>query len=247
MSSITENNMIKTLNKVCMITGVGDGTGAYTARKFAKSGYKIAMIARDRDRLSKLEKELANSKGYICDVSDLEKLQDVCKKIKKEMGPPEILIHNAVKGNFEKLLEGKAEWLEENFRINTTSLMYLAHSLIPDMIKNRKGVIIVTGNTAAKRGIANTPYFAPTKAAQRILAQSLARDFGPKGIHVAYLMVDASINTPWTRTRIEKQINQPDIIFAQPEDIADEIYHIAQQERSAWSFDVEVRPDIEEW
>ena len=125
--------------------------------------------------------------------------------------------------------------------------MYLAHALIPDMIKSKKGVIIVTGNTAAKRGIANTPYFAPTKAAQRILAQSLARDFGPKGIHVAYLMVDASINTPWTRTRIEKQINQPDIIFAQPEDIADEIYHIAQQERSAWSFDVEVRPDIEEW
>jgi len=126
-------------------------------------------------------------------------------------------------------------------------LMYLAHALIPDMVKAKKGVIIVTGNTAAKRGIASTPYFAPTKAAQRILAQSLARDFGPKGIHVAYLIVDASINTPWTRTRIKKQINQPDIIFTQPEDIADEIYHIAKQERSAWSFDVEIRPDIEPW
>ena len=107
--------MNKTINKVCMITGVGDGTGAYTARKFAKSGYKIAMIARDSERLSNLENELPNSKGYTCDVSDLEKLQDVCKKVKKEMGPPEILIHNAVKGNFEKLLDGKAEWLEENF------------------------------------------------------------------------------------------------------------------------------------
>ena len=163
------------------------------------------------------------------------------------MGSPEVLIHNAVKGNFEKLLEGKPEWLEENFRINTTSLMYLAHELIPDMINNKKGVIIITGNTAAKRGVANTPYFAPTKAAQRILAQSLAKDFGPKGIHIAYVMIDAFINTPWTRKRIPAQINQPDIIFTQPEDIADEIFHIAHQKRSAWSFDVEIRPDIEKW
>ncbi|MDG2001351.1 MAG: SDR family NAD(P)-dependent oxidoreductase [Alphaproteobacteria bacterium] len=232
---------------ICMITGLGEGTGGYTAKKFSKEGYRIAMLARSVERLERFEKELEGSKGYICDVSNIDHLKETCSKIKNEMGSPEVLIHNAVKGNFEKLLDGKPEWLEENFRINTTSLMYLAHELIPDMIKSKKGVIIVTGNTAAKRGIANTPYFAPTKAAQRILAQSLARDFGPKGIHVAYLMVDASINTPWTRTRIEKQINQPDIIFAQPEDIANEIFHIAQQERSAWSFDVEIRPDIEEW
>ena len=232
---------------VCMITGVGDGTGAYTARKFAKSGYQVAMLARDKIRLSKLEKELPNSKAFICDVSDIDKLKNTCKKIKKEMGSPEVLIHNAVKGNFEKLLEGKPEWLEENFRINTTSLIYLAHELIPNMITNKKGVIIVTGNTAAKRGVANTPYFAPTKAAQRILAQSLAKDFGPKGIHVAYIMIDAFINTPWTRTRIPAQIDQPDNIFTQPKEIAEEIYHIAHQNRSAWSFDVEIRPDIEKW
>ena len=232
---------------ICMITGLGEGTGGYTAKKFSKEGYRIAMLARSAERLERFEKELEGSKGYVCDVSNIDHLKETCSQIKKDMGSPEVLIHNAVKGNFEKLLDGKPEWLEENFRINTTSLMYLAHQLIPDMIKSKKGVIIVTGNTAAKRGIANTPYFAPTKAAQRILAQSLARDFGPKGIHVAYLMVDASINTPWTRTRIEKQINQPDIIFAQPEDIANEIFHIAHQERSAWSFDVEIRPDIEEW
>ena len=234
-------------NSVCMITGVGDGTGAYTARRFAKAGYRIAMIARDKARLSSLENEIPGSKGFICDVSDLHLLQETCAKIKDTMGCPEILIHNAVKGNFEKLLEGRPEWLEENFRINTTSLIYLAHAVIPDMVKNKKGVIIVTGNTAAKRGVASTPYFAPTKAAQRILAQSLAKDFGPKGIHVAYVMIDAFINTPWTRKRIKAQINQPDNIFTQPQDIANEIYHIAHQNRSAWSFDVEIRPDIEKW
>ena len=92
-----------------------------------------------------------------------------------------------------------------------------------------------------------TPYFAPTKAAQRILAQSLARDFGPQGIHVAYITIDASINTPWTRTRIEHQKSKNDIEFAQPQDIAEEIFRISQQKRSAWSFDVELRPDIEKW
>ena len=230
-----------------MITGVGDGTGAYTARKFSKCGYKVAMIARNQNRLTMLEKELQDSKAYICDVADIKRLQYICKQVKLDLGAPEVLIHNAVKGNFERLLEGNPEWLEENFRINTTSLMYLAHCLLPDMIKSEKGVIIVTGNTAAKRGIANTPYFAPTKSAQRILAQSLAKDFGPRGIHVAYVIVDAFINTPWTRNRIKQQINKPDNIFTQPEDIADEIYHISQQKRSAWSFDVEIRPDIEKW
>ena len=125
--------------------------------------------------------------------------------------------------------------------------MYLAHYLLPDMISIKKGVIIVTGNTAAHRGIPLTPYFAPTKAAQRILAQSLAREFGPKGVHVAYLTIDGSINTPWTRTRIDHQKNKLEEEFVQPEDIAEEIFHISQQKRSAWSFDVELRPDIENW
>ena len=232
---------------VCMITGVGEGTGGHTAKVFAKAGYIVAMVARSEERLKRFEKEIPNSRGYVCDVSDTEKLMEICKNIKSDLGSPAILIHNAVKGNFETLLNGKPEWFEESFRTNTNSLMYLAHALIPDMLLEKKGVIIVTGNTAAKRGVANTPYFSPVKAAQRILAQSLAKDFGPKGIHVAYLIIDAFINTPWTRTRIEQQFNKPDEIFAQPKDIAKEIYHIAHQPRSAWSFDVELRPDIEKW
>ena len=239
--------MLNTDKPVCLITGLGDGTGGFTARRFANAGYRIAMIARTEERLINFEQELIGSKGYVCDVSDLKLLESTCKKIKDEMGAPEVLIHNAVKGNFEYLLNGKPEWLEKNFRINTTSLMYLAHFLIPDMINNKKGVIIVTGNTAAHRGVATTPYFAPTKAAQRILAQSLARDFGPKGIHVSYITIDASINTPWTRSRIEHQKNKAEMEFAQPKDIAEEIFRISQQKRSAWSFDVELRPDIESW
>ena len=100
-----------------MITGLGEGTGGYTARRFAKAGYRVAMLARTEARLSKFEKELPNSKGYVCDVSNLKHLEEICKKIKKEMSAPEVLIHNAVKGNFEYLLKGKPEWLEKNLEL----------------------------------------------------------------------------------------------------------------------------------
>ena len=123
---------------VCLITGLGDGTGGFTARRFAKAGYRIAMIARSEERLKRYENELPYSRGYTCDVSDLTLLEETCKRIKQEMSAPEVLIHNAVRGNFEYLLKGKPEWLETNFRINTTSLMYLAHFLVPDMIKQKK-------------------------------------------------------------------------------------------------------------
>jgi len=96
---------------VCMITGVGEGTGGYTAKRFAKGGYRVAMLARSNDRLKRLEEELEGSKGYECDVSDLNLLVNTCKKIKNDMGPPQVLIHNAVKGNFDNLLNGKQVWL----------------------------------------------------------------------------------------------------------------------------------------
>ena len=82
---------------VCMITGVGEGTGGCTAKKFANSGYVVAMLARTESRLKRFEDELPNSKGYLCDVSDTQKLMLTCKNIKSELGAPEVLIHNAVK------------------------------------------------------------------------------------------------------------------------------------------------------
>ena len=82
---------------VCLITGLGDGTGGHTAKRFANAGYRVAMIARSEERLKRYEKELKGTKGYKCDVSDLNLLEETCKRIKKEMSAPEVLIHNAVK------------------------------------------------------------------------------------------------------------------------------------------------------
>ena len=105
--------------------------------------------------------------------------------------------------------------------------------------------IIITGNTSALRGKPDFIYFAPTKAAQRVMAESLARELGPKGVHVAYILIDAAIDTP--RTRPIFAADKDDDFFCKPKDIANEIFHVAHQPRSAWSFNVELRPDNEKW
>ncbi len=230
---------------VCLITGVGDGTGAALARRFARGGYQVAMLARNRDRLEALQHEIDDARAYECDISDLDALSEVVHRIRAEMGQPNVLVHNAVSATFKTFLEADSHELEHNFRVNTTSLYQLARELAPAMIKSGQGAIMVTGNTAALRGIPTYAAFAPTKAAQRILAQSLARHLGPKGIHLAYITIDAAIDTPWTRDVFNR--DKPDDFFSKPADIADEVFHVAHQPRSTWSFDVEIRPYGEKW
>ena len=234
------------MNKpVCLITGVGDGTGAALVRRFGRSGYRVAMIARNRERLDQLAQEVPESRAYVCDLNDLEALRETVESVCLEMGAPSIVVHNAVSATFNTFLDADFEDLERNFRVNTTSLLYLARALAPQMIAAAEGAIIVTGNTSALRGIPSYALFAPTKAAQRILAQSLARDLGPKGIHVAYVTIDAAIDTPWTRDTRDQ--DRPDDYFSKPADIAEEVFHVAHQPRSTWSFDVEIRPFSEHW
>ena len=124
------------------------------------------------------------------------------------------------------------------------ALFHLARLTAPAMVETGEGAIIVTGNGASQRGKAAFAGFAPTKAAQRILAESLARDLGPKGVHIAYLVIDAAIDVPWQR---ELQPTKPDDFFISPTSIADEVFHLAHQPRDAWSFLAEVRPFHEEW
>ena len=129
--------------------------------------------------------------------------------------------------------------------INATALLHLARETIPSMLEAGKGTILVTGNTSATRGKANWGFFASTKAAQRILAEAIAREFGPQGIHVAYFIIDASIDTP--RTRPLMAADKSDDFFAKPSAIAEEMYKTAHQDRSTWSFRVKLRPFGEVW
>jgi short-subunit dehydrogenase len=230
---------------VALISGVGPGTGSALARRFATGGYRVAMLARKKERLIALEREIqSGSRGYVCDVGDPIQVDQVLDAVERELGATTVLIHNAVGGAFGSFLEIDPAVLNRNFQVNTMGLLYLSRRLAPTMITAGKGAIIATGNTSALRGRVGFAGFAPTKAAQRILAEAMARDLGPKGVHVAYVVIDAVIDVPWTRERWK---DKPDEFFIKPAAIAEEAWHIAHQDRSAWSFNVELRPYGENW
>lgn len=154
------------------------------------------------------------------------------------------MVHNAVGGTFGSFLEIEPTDLNDNFQVNTMGLLYLARRLAPAMVRAGRGHIIVTGNTSALRGKALFAGFAPTKAAQRILTEAIARELGPKGVHVAYMIIDAVIDVPRMRERFR---DKPDDFFIKPAVIAEEAWHLTEQDRSAWSFNVELRPYGEKW
>ena len=167
------------------------------------------------------------------------------KKIKNNLGPADVVIHNAPSASRGSILKLNPDDLELNFRVNTTALLHLVRETLPSMLSKKKGSILITGNTAATRGKSHWGFFASTKAAQRILAESIAREFGPKGIHVAYFIIDAAIDTP--RTRPYMQPDKPDDYFSKPTAIAEEMYKTVLQDKSTWSFRVELRPFGETW
>ncbi|MGI9498727.1 MAG: SDR family NAD(P)-dependent oxidoreductase [Geminicoccaceae bacterium] len=232
---------------VCLVTGVGPdkGTGAEITRRFAKGGYQVAMLARDAARLAELETAIDGTKAYPCDVADLDALVATIAKVRNNLGAPSVVVHNALRSVRGSILDLDPDDLEKNFRVNTTALLHLARETIPAMLEAGKGTILVTGNTSATRGKTNWGFFASTKASQRILAESIAREFGPKGIHVAYFVIDAMIDTPRTRPILAP--DKPDDFFAKPTAIAEEMYHTAHQDPSTWSFLVELRPFHESW
>jgi len=233
------------MKPLAIITGVGPGAGSATARRFHAGGYQVAMLARTAERLKALENELPGSFSVACDVADAAMLAGALDHIEEVAGgPPKVVIHNAVGGAFGSFLEIEPQVLERNFQVNVMALLNLARWAAPKMEAAGEGALIVTGNTSAQRGKARFAGFAPTKAAQRILAESMAREMGPRGVHVAFLIIDAVIDLAWTR---ERNPQKPDEYFIRPADIADEVWHMAHQPRSAWSFLSEIRPFGETW
>jgi NAD(P)-dependent dehydrogenase (short-subunit alcohol dehydrogenase family) len=232
------------MSKVSLITGVGPGTGAALVRRFVEGGYEVAMLARNRERLDALSAELNTAHPYECDVSDDSALSETYARVQSDLGAPQVIVHNAVAAERGTYMEISPQRLQKAFEVNTLALLQLARMATPAMLEAGFGAIICTGNTSAYRGRARFAGFAPTKAAQRILLESIAREAGPKGIHAAYVAIDAVINVPWTR---EAFADRPDEFFCQPADIAEECYRIAHQPKSAWTFESVIRPYGEVW
>jgi NAD(P)-dependent dehydrogenase (short-subunit alcohol dehydrogenase family) len=227
---------------VTAVVGVGPGLGAALARRFAQ-GYAVAITARNTGYLQSLAGEIRTTGGQVlevpADVGDRAQVEAAFASIRKRLGPPEVLLYNAGSGTWGTVTDITPEQYENTWRVNAYGAFLSAKAVVPDMIAHGRGVILFTGATAGMKAGPKSVAFGPAKFALRGLAQSLARDLGPKGIHVAWINVDGVIDIPGRRERFA-QLKDEDLL--KPDAIAETYWHLAHQDRSAWSQELELRP-----
>lgn len=229
---------------VCAVVGVGPGIGAAYARLFAAERYAVALMARSASFSSDLAAKLPGSRAYACDVSDADSVASAFEAVRRDLGEVDVLLYNAGSGVWGTVEDVSAADFEASWRVNTLGALLASKQVIGPMKAKKKGSILFTGATASRRGVARTAGFAPAKAAQRSLAESMARHLWPSGIHVALIIVDGAVDLPRTRQMMK---DKPDAFFVKPDDVAAIALSLVQQAPSAWSFEVEARPFGESW
>lgn len=233
------------MNKpVCAVVGVGPGNGAAIARRFAQEGYAIALLARSTEFTEDLARELGGAKAYACDVTSEAEVASAFKRIRSELGEVEVLVYNAGSGVWGDIEHITAAGFETSWRVNALGTLLTAQQVIPAMKRGAKGRIILIGATASRRGGPRTAAFAPAKAAQRSLAESMARSLWPAGIHVALVIIDGIVDLERTRKAMP---DKPESFFVKPDAVAATVHWLSQQPPSAWAFEVEARPFGEPW
>jgi NAD(P)-dependent dehydrogenase (short-subunit alcohol dehydrogenase family) len=229
---------------VCVVVGVGPGNGAALARRFHAEGYAVALLARSAEPSAQLSRELPGSRAYTCDVADEASIDQAFSAIAADMGPVEILLYNAGSGVWGTIEDVSAKDFEESWRVNALGAFFASKHVIGPMKRAGHGSIVFIGATASRRGNVKTAAFAPAKAAQRSLAESMARHLWPAGIHVAIVILDGVVDLQRTRKMMP---DKPDSFFVKPDDLAESVLRLTQQKRSAWSFELEARPFGESW
>ncbi|MDJ0928093.1 MAG: SDR family NAD(P)-dependent oxidoreductase [Gammaproteobacteria bacterium] len=227
-------------NPVCAIIGIGPKNGAAFARTFDRAGYRIALLSRSTDFSDSLAADLGDARVYTCDAADPGSVTSAFSTLHEELGPVDVLIYNAGSGSWQSVEDISAEEFERGWRVNALGALVAAQQVIPAMKANGAGNIVIVGATASLRGRPMTTGFAAAKAAQRSLAQSMAKHLGPQGIHVSLLIIDGQID----------DAGGPDATAGKcldPNDIASLALQLTTQPRSAWSFEVDVRPAQENW
>lgn len=229
---------------VCVVTGVGPGNGTAIARRFAQDGHALALLARSMPYAAALAAELDGAKAYACDVGNETAVATTFARIAGELGPVETLVCNAGSGVWGDVEHISPADFEATWRANALGTLLAAQQVIPGMRQRGRGNIIVIGATASRRGGVRSAAFAPAKAAQRSLAESMARSLWPAGIHVALVIIDGVVDLERTRQAMP---DKPDSFFVQPDAVAATVHWLSGQDRSAWSFEVEARPFAEHW
>jgi len=228
---------------VVIVVGVGPGLGAALVRRFAQGGHAVAMIARSREFMDGLAAEVNGAGGtalaVTADVGDAEQIARAFDTVRSKLSAPEVLLYNAGSGKWGTITEITPQQYEDSWRSNAYGAFLCAKQAASDMIAKRRGVILFTGATAGIKAGPKSAAFGPAKFAVRGLAQSLARDLGPRGIHVAYVNIDGMIDIPHIRTRMPS-LKDEDVL--QPAAIAEAYWHLANQDPSAWTQELDVRP-----
>ncbi len=229
---------------IAVVAGVGPGLGAALCRKLAAAGYAVAGLARSTEFGDSLAAEVVAGGGRMsfaaCDLTRDDGVEEVFSEIEQRWGAPSALVYNAGAFLAGSLADTAPEDFKRLWTLNCYGAYLCARRVAPGMLEHG-GAIVFTGATAAVKAAAGFSAFGSSKFALRGLAQSLARELGPKGVHVAHVVIDGVIWTP--RTSGVHGLSESQCL--KPENIADTYIHLLQQERSAWTHELDIRPDLE--
>jgi NAD(P)-dependent dehydrogenase (short-subunit alcohol dehydrogenase family) len=227
---------------VAVVVGVGAGLGAALARRFAQ-GYQVALVARSAEVTTAVAKEIRAAGGVGLPIRSDATLPDqvaaAYEQIRTQLGSPDVLIYNGGRRPFGTLVQTDPQVFEDTWRAHAFGAFLWARQVAPEMLARRRGAILITGATAGVKPSPNSAAFAPAKFAVRGLAQVMARDLHPQGVHVAYVNVDGAIDMPVVRQFLP-HLKDEDLL--KPSAIADTFWFLAHQDPSAWTHEIDVRP-----
>lgn len=236
------------MSQTAVIAGVGPGLGESIARTFGNEGYSLGLFARSEEYLTDLAGDLqGNGIDAIAIPADITQPGDVISgfdRVREELGPVDVLVNHASRAAWKGLLEVSHDEFDDALRVGVHSALYCSQEAVRDMLDNDGGTIIFTGATSAIRGRGGAIAFSANKFAARGMAESMARELGPQGIHVAHVIIDGQIRTP----RVEEAYPDRDReSLLDPDEIATSYLHLVQQDKTAWTLELDLRPFVEEF
>lgn len=237
---------------VALVAGVGDGLGSAVGRRFARAGFHTVLVARNAERLTRIAREIevAGGRGiaYVADVRDESAVSKLFDDVEANIGPISVAVFNAGANYRASILDTPADMFEKVWRLGCYAGFLVGREAARHMAPRNKGTIIFTGATASVRGSANFAAFASAKGGLRQIAQSMARELGPIGIHVASVIIDGMIDTPAVRERFADRVAQTGTDgLLKPADIAEIYLQLHSQPRTAWTHEADLRPWAEKF
>ena len=239
-------------NKVALVIGAGEATGGAIARRFAREGFLTCVTRRNADKLQPLveqiEKAGGKAKAFGSDARREEQVAELVQGIERDLGPIEVCVFN-VGGNVRfPIRETTARVYTKVWEMAALAGFLVGREAARVMVPRGQGTILFTGATASLRGGKGFAAFAGAKHALRALAQSMARERGPEGIHVAHVVIDGGIDTPFIRENFPERYALKDKAgILDPEAIAENYWQLHRQPRSAWTHELDLRPWMESW